>query len=252
MSAIARNVAQLLEFGIFDSTTGDAKTGATLTTTISKDGGAAVATTNSAAEVGATARYTLQLTSTEMDADVVCIKITGTGVLTTFITVYTDTIAADISVVQADTDDIQTRIPAVLVGGRMDSSVGAMAAGVITATAIASNAIDDDALATDLDTYQADIRVFKDATTDYYEVVYKKNSHPITSGITLPTIQVIKASDGSDLVASTALTQIAATGYYKKDEATNRVSFGNRYIVVVTATIDGSTRTMAVGVGRDG
>ncbi len=51
--------------------------------------------------------------------------------------------------VQADTDDIQTRLPAALVGGRMDSSVGAVAANAITAAAIATDAVDADALATD-------------------------------------------------------------------------------------------------------
>lgn len=50
-------------------------------------------------------------------------------------------ISADIAAVQADTDNIQTRIPAALVSGRMDASVGAMAADVITATAIATDAI---------------------------------------------------------------------------------------------------------------
>ena len=48
-----------------------------------------------------------------------------------------------------DTNDIQTRLPATLVGGRMDSSVGAMAAAVVTAAAIATDAIDADALAAD-------------------------------------------------------------------------------------------------------
>lgn len=38
-----------------------------------------------------------------------------------------------------DTNDIQTRLPAALVGGRMDSSVGAMAANVITAAATAAD-----------------------------------------------------------------------------------------------------------------
>ena len=37
--------------------------------------------------------------------------------------------------------DIQSRLPAALVSGRIDSSVGAMASGVVTATAIASDAI---------------------------------------------------------------------------------------------------------------
>lgn len=54
-----------------------------------------------------------------------------------------------VAAVQADTDNIQTRLPAALVSGRMDSSVGAMAAGVVTAAAVATNAIDADALAAD-------------------------------------------------------------------------------------------------------
>ncbi len=49
----------------------------------------------------------------------------------------------------ARASDIQSRLPAALVSGRIDSSVGAMAAGVVTATAIATDAIDADALAAD-------------------------------------------------------------------------------------------------------
>lgn len=55
--------------------------------------------------------------------------------------------SAALATVQADTDDIQTRLPAALVGGRMDSSVGAMAANTVTAAAIATDAIDSDAIA---------------------------------------------------------------------------------------------------------
>lgn len=40
-----------------------------------------------------------------------------------------------------DTNDIQARLPAALVSGRMDSSVGAMAADVVTATAIQNGAL---------------------------------------------------------------------------------------------------------------
>jgi hypothetical protein len=58
-------------------------------------------------------------------------------------------ISADVALVQADTDNLQTRVPAALVGGRMDASVGAMAAGVVTAAAIATDAIDADAVAAD-------------------------------------------------------------------------------------------------------
>jgi hypothetical protein len=57
-------------------------------------------------------------------------------------------ITTAIANVQSDTDDIQTRLPAALVGGRMDSSVGAMAANVITSSAIATDAITSNGLAT--------------------------------------------------------------------------------------------------------
>jgi hypothetical protein len=43
--------------------------------------------------------------------------------------------------VEADTQDIQSRLPAALVSGRIDASVGAMATDVITATALASSAV---------------------------------------------------------------------------------------------------------------
>lgn len=49
--------------------------------------------------------------------------------------------AASIAALQADTDNIQTRLPAALVGGRMDSSVGAMAADVVNASALATDAV---------------------------------------------------------------------------------------------------------------
>lgn len=59
-------------------------------------------------------------------------------------------ISADIAAVKAetvtilaDTNDIQTRIPAALVSGRMDSSVGAMAANVLTASALATDAVNE-------------------------------------------------------------------------------------------------------------
>ncbi len=48
-------------------------------------------------------------------------------------------LAADVAAVQADTNDIQSRLPAALVSGRMDSSVGAMANNVMTAAAAAAD-----------------------------------------------------------------------------------------------------------------
>lgn len=51
-------------------------------------------------------------------------------------------IQAAIAGVQSDTNDIQTRLPAALVGGRMDASIGAVAAGVIAAASFAAGALD--------------------------------------------------------------------------------------------------------------
>lgn len=48
---------------------------------------------------------------------------------------------AAIAAVETDTQDLQTRVPAALVGGRIDASVGALAAGVITAAGIAADAL---------------------------------------------------------------------------------------------------------------
>jgi hypothetical protein len=49
------------------------------------------------------------------------------------------TLQAEVDGIQADTEDIQSRLPAALVSGRMDASVGAMAADVITAAATAAD-----------------------------------------------------------------------------------------------------------------
>lgn len=56
-------------------------------------------------------------------------------------------ISADIAGVQSDTDNIQTRLPTSLVSGRIDASVGAMANDVVTAAAIAADAIGSSELA---------------------------------------------------------------------------------------------------------
>lgn len=60
-----------------------------------------------------------------------------------------DDVHNDIGTIQADTDNIQTRLPAALVSGRMDASIGAMGASVLTAAAFAAGAIDANALAND-------------------------------------------------------------------------------------------------------
>lgn len=139
-----------------------------------------------------------------------------------------------------------------LISGKVDASAQEIAAGAINAAAIAAGAIDDNALAADVDAYHAKIWVVKESTTsDHYAVVFFKNGQPVTSGITSPTIQVIKASDGTDLIASGALTEVGSLGIYKKDESTDKLVAGAICFAKVTATIDGSTRNWLQQIGRD-
>lgn len=144
--------------------------------------------------------------------------------------------------IEADTQDIQARLPAALVSGRMDSSVGAMAPSVIT----------DAAVATELDSYTAKVWAFKQGTTkDEYVVLFYKNAVPIESGITTPVIDYVKKmSDGSILINDATLTE-QSNGDYIYSESTNKLVPGNAYTSRITATIDGSTRVMKQPVGRD-
>lgn len=128
MSAVAKNAAYLLVFPLFDSTTGLLKASASgLAATVSLDGGAFGAATNSVAEISG-GYYSLQLTAAEMNAQVIAVKVTATGALSMTATITTD--------------DVQARLPAALVGGRMNSSVGAVASGVIAAASFAEGAFD--------------------------------------------------------------------------------------------------------------
>lgn len=103
------------------------------------------------------------------------------------------------------------------------------------------------------DLYHADIQLTKDDanSVDEYTVSWFKNGIVQTSGITVPTIEVIKRADGSDLITSTAMTQIGTTGGYKYDEAMHRVTAGEAVLATVTATIGAATRTFRKVITRD-
>ncbi len=104
------------------------------------------------------------------------------------------------------------------------------------------------------DLYTADVQFTRDQanTQDEYTVTWYKNGVRQTSGITSPTIQVIKRVDGTDLVASTAMTQISTTGSYKYDTTgAGRQTVGEAVLVVVGATIDAAGRSFSRLVGRD-
>lgn len=53
------------------------------------------------------------------------------------------TLQGELDGIQADTEDIQSRLPAALVSGRIDASVGAMAVDVVTSSALAASAVSE-------------------------------------------------------------------------------------------------------------
>lgn len=149
-----------------------------------------------------------------------------------------DLLDTEVGAIKTKTDQL------VFTGSRVDSSVGAVQA----------NAIADAGVSTDLDTYQAKVDIIDDntGTTDRYVVCWFKNSQPVLASITVPTIQVWKASDGTDLIASTAMTEIGTTQTFKYDATTTaRIISGAAYVAKMQATIDGATRTWVQVVGRD-
>lgn len=127
-------------------------------------------------------------------------------------------VSADVAAVQADTDNIQTRIPAALVGGRMDSSVGAMAAAVITAAAIATDAIDADALAADA------------VTEIWAKAMTELSAAPAVTGTVLQALEWIF------LLARNKLTQTATTQTLRNDA-------DNANLSTSTVSDDGTTFT---------
>lgn len=156
---------------------------------------------------------------------------------------YLDT---EIAAIKLKTDNLPASPAAV--GSEMT-----LADGAITASKVASNAIVAAALAADLNVYLADIDVAIDTANerDEYTVTWLKNGVPVTSGITSPTIQVVKRADGTDLVAPTSMTQIGSTASYKYDEATNVITAGEAVLVIVGATLDGAARSFRRVVSRD-
>ena len=103
------------------------------------------------------------------------------------------------------------------------------------------------------DIYHADIELTIDDSNsqDEYTIRWFKNGSRITSGITVPQIQVTKRTDGTDLIPQTSMSEIDSTGAQKYDEATNRITEGEAVEVIITATIDSSTRTWSDIVFRD-
>lgn len=107
-----------------------------------------------------------------------------------------------------------------------------------------------------IDVYFADIHCARDPRSatprDEYTLVWFKNGLPVVAGISGATLQVVRRSDGSNLLGPTALTQIATTGAWKLDATGSaRQTPGDAVLAVATATIDGQSRTWHKVLGKD-
>lgn len=146
MTAISGDSTAADNCEAFFDGTGYAGTGnviPTVTTVTTVSGLAANAITAAATaadfgtEVGTAVWATAARTLTALDEDSTTLDLDAT--IRAALGMASANLDTQISSVQSDTNDIQTRIPAALVSGRMDSSTGAMAANVLTAAATAAD-----------------------------------------------------------------------------------------------------------------
>ena len=158
--------------------------------------------------------------------------------------------AAALATVQSDTDDIQTRLPAALVGGRMDSSVGAYASGMTPTRPSASGTADSGSTTTVVDTERTE------ADTDYW----KGHVIKFTNGTLAGQSRLITAFNAATdtLTFAPALTVAAGTHTYEI-YALSRVDLhfvaGDVINALIAGRVDANAQVVgdktgyAVGVG---
>jgi hypothetical protein len=148
---------------------------------------------------------------------------------------------ANISRLDATISSVVARLPTTLsAGGFIRASIEAVTAGILAQAAF--NA--------DMDVYTAKILPVDDNVNnlDRWIVDWYKNGAPVVTGITVPTIQIVKVADGTNLLAATPMTQIGTTGAYRFDSSA-RMLDGVAYLGIVTATIGGASRLARQPVG---
>jgi hypothetical protein len=152
-----KNVAnQYIYFALVSTSTGTGLTGASVTAYLALDDGAQATATGTTSELG-NGQYRFNLSQADTNADEGSYLFIASGASPVEKTVVftaanpSDGAAFGLSKfadIETDTQNIQSRIPAALVGGRIDSYLGATANNVITNNTIASNAIGNSQLAT--------------------------------------------------------------------------------------------------------
>lgn len=165
--------------------------------------------------------YTLSAPGIQAVWDALTANLTTAGSIGKFIV----DMGATVVIINADTDNIQTRLPAALVGGRIDSSVGAMANSVITTAAYAPAAIDNTVISSNANTAIANA-LFDQA-------------NGVETGLTLRQWLrlggAVLLGKASGLATATAVFRAAVSDSKDRVTATDDVD-GNRTAVITDAT----------------
>jgi hypothetical protein len=105
------------------------------------------------------------------------------------------------------------------------------------------------------DIHWAQIEYMRGSGKDIHAFTFLHNDVKVAhGGVTSPTVKITKVSDGLDLIASTALTEIGSTGIYKLSPdptGASRLTVGEIGLSVVTWVADGATWSFPDFIGRD-
>lgn len=115
--------------------------------------------------------------------------------------------------IETDTQDLQSRVPAALVSGRMDSSVGAMAANTLTASALATDAVTE--IQSGLAVPGSAMTLTTGERTSIAEALLKLDLSTVTGEAARSVLNAIRFLRNKFTVSGTTLT------VYKEDDATS-------------------------------
>ena len=156
---------------------------------------------------------------------------------------------AQVANVETDTQDIQSRLPAALVSGRIDASVGAMAANVVTAAAIntaaitaakfGAGAVDAAALATDaVNEIRDAILPTQNATFNNIMFLFVAASDHVTPVTGATGTAVTRSIDGGAFGSGTGSLAEIGNGIYQYDASAADMNGG---IITFRFTATGGT-----------
>ena len=104
------------------------------------------------------------------------------------------------------------------------------------------------------DIYFANIKYVKDTTNlrDEYSAVWFQNTIPVTSGnLTNPAISVYNTNTGAALFVNQPMTYAGQLGIVRYNDSSFLTASGEPYLIYVSGTIGGGSRTWQQLVGLD-